>query len=114
MQALRTLGWVIITIVLVAFVAINWTPVRVNFWPLEQGYLYFDWPIGFVALAFFVLGLLPMWLVHRAFRWRTAKRLAAMENSLRAAAVTPSLATAPVMPDRSIGSVTATDPLPPA
>jgi uncharacterized integral membrane protein len=111
MQVLRTLGWVIITIILVAFVAINWTPVRVNFWPLEQGYLYFDWPIGFVALAFFLLGLLPMWLIHRAFRWRTAKRLAAMENSLRATSipVAPTHATAPAQ--TTVASTA--EPLPP-
>ncbi len=101
MQALRTILWIALTILLVAFVAINWTPVRVNFWPLEQGYVYFDWPIGFVAIAFFVLGLLPMWLVHRGHRWRTQRRIGALENSVRAASVS-----APAAP------VLANDPIP--
>jgi uncharacterized integral membrane protein len=87
MAVLRTIVWVLISILLVAFIAMNWTPVRVNIWPLEQGYLYFDWPIGFVALASFVLGMTPMWLLHRAHRWRSARRIAALENSVRAASV---------------------------
>jgi uncharacterized integral membrane protein len=67
MQALRTIGWVILTIILVAFIAINWVTVPVNFWPLSDGtYLRFEWPVGFVALVFFLLGFLPMWLVNRA------------------------------------------------
>ena len=107
MQVLRTLGWVMITIILVAFVAINWTPVRLNLWPQEQGYYFVEWRVGFVALAFFLLGLLPMWLVHRAFRWRTAKRLAAMENSLRATSIPPAVP-APVQ-----APITTTEPLPP-
>lgn len=85
MQALRTIGWVVLTIVLVAFIAINWTPVAVNFWPLSDGtYLRFEWPIGFVALVFFLLGFLPMWLLHRAGRWRTSRRISSLENTLRA------------------------------
>ena len=67
---------------------------------LGQGVILFS----FVALAFFLLGLLPMWLVHRAFRWRTAKRLAAMENSLRATSIAPAPVHAPV---------TTAEPLPP-
>ncbi len=96
MQILRTIVWIAVTIILVAFVAINWTPVRVNFWPLEQGYLYFDWPIGFVAIAFFLLGLLPTWLVHRAARWRLQRRIGTLENSVRAASV--STPAPPVLP----------------
>ncbi len=110
MQALRTILWVALTILLVAFVAINWTPVRVNFWPLEQGYVYFDWPIGFVAIAFFILGLLPMWLVHRGHRWRTQRRIGVLENSVRAASVSTPSATPLPADDLSVERAPPTPP----
>lgn len=95
MQALRTIGWVIMTIILVAFIAINWRPVAINFWPLSDGsFLRFEWPVGFVALVFFLLGFLPMWLVNRAGRWRTSRRIATLDNTLRSS----SLGTAPPVP----------------
>jgi hypothetical protein len=56
MQVIRTIVWVFFAVVLVAFIAINWNPVRVNFWPLSDGYLHFDWPVGFIVLFSFVLG----------------------------------------------------------
>ena len=86
MQLVRTLIWIVVTIILVAFVAMNWEKAPVNFWPLEDTYLHFEWPIGFIALVFFVLGVLPMWLVLRATRWRLERRIQSLESSLRAAA----------------------------
>lgn len=83
MQIIRTVLWVLITAVLVAFIAMNWTKVPVNFWPLTDGnYLHFEWPVGVVALAFFLLGAVPMWLVHRAGRWRLQRRIHALENTV--------------------------------
>ena len=86
MQIIRTLIWVTITATLVAFIAMNWESAPVNIWPLEEGYLYFRWPVGVIALVFFLLGLLPMWLLHRAGRWRWQRRLNSLENSVRATA----------------------------
>lgn len=93
MQALRTIGWIAITVVLVAFIAINWTPTRVNIWPLEQGYLYFEWPVGVVALVAYFLGFLPIWLYHRTARWRYNRRISLLENSVRAAGTAPAYPT---------------------
>ena len=93
MQFLRTLFLVALTIVLVAFIAINWEPVQVNFWPLEGGYLYFEWPVGFIVLISFLAGLLPMWLLHKGARWRFKRRIDSLENSVRAVTPTPPLAT---------------------
>jgi uncharacterized integral membrane protein len=92
MQIVRTIVWVLVTIILVAFIAINWEQVPVNFWPLEDGtYLHFNWPVGFVAIVFFLLGLLPMWLLHKGTKWRFNRRISALENSVRSATVsTPS------------------------
>lgn len=89
MNIIRTAVWVTITAILVAFVAMNWDKAPVNFWPIENGYLHFDWPVGFIALMFFGLGLLPMWLLHRASRWRLARKINTLESSLLQAAGMP-------------------------
>jgi len=94
LQIVRTLAWVVITAALVAFIAMNWHRAPVNIWPLADGYLYFNWPVGVIALVFFLLGLTPMWLLHRAGRWRWQRRVSALENSVRATSVTPPIATA--------------------
>lgn len=93
MRAIRTLVWVVTTAILVAFMAINWAAAPVNFWPVEGGYLHFEWPIGVIALIFFLLGLFPMWLLHKGSLWQMKRRISALENSVRAAGVQPPLAT---------------------
>lgn len=87
MQIIRTILWVIVTAMLVAFIAMNWTKVPVNIWPLDDGnYLHFEWPVGVVALLFFALGALPMWVIHRANRWRLKRRIHSLENTVQATA----------------------------
>ncbi|MEJ5978397.1 LapA family protein [Novosphingobium sp. PS1R-30] len=93
MQLIRTLIWIVATVVLVAFIAMNWERAPVNIWPLASGYVYFQWPVGVIALVFFVLGALPMWLYHRAGKWRWQRRVAALENSVRATTIQPPVAT---------------------
>ncbi len=93
MQFIRTAIWVFFAIVLVAFIAINWNPVRVNIWPLQDGYLHFDWPVGFIVLIAFALGLLPMWLLSKAGKWRLNRRINVLENTVKATTPTPPLAT---------------------
>lgn len=93
MQIIRTIAWIVITAILVAFIAMNWTKVPVNFWPLDNGnYVHFEWPVGIVALVFFGLGMAPVWLYLRAVRWRMSRRVATLENSLRATSL-PSINT---------------------
>lgn len=89
MQIIRTLVWIAITALLVAFVAMNWSRAPVNVWPLENGYLYFEWPVGVIAIVFFLLGLVPMYLLHRAGRWRWHRRMSALQNSVQAATPPP-------------------------
>ena len=94
MQAIRTIVWVLIAIVFVAFVAINWVSVPVNLWPRSDGnYLHFNWPVGFVAIVAYLLGLLPAWLLGRANVWRLNRRIASLENSLKAATPSAPIAT---------------------
>lgn len=87
MQIMRTVVWIVVTAILVAFIAMNWDRAPVNIWPLETGYLHFEWPVGVIALVFFLLGLAPMWLLHRAGQWRMQRRITSLENSVRAAAM---------------------------
>ena len=90
MQIIRTLIWIAITAVTVAFMVLNWGErAQVIIWPLENSYLQFDWPVGFIALVFFLLGFLPMWLFHRAGRWRWQRRVSALEHSVRATTAPP-------------------------
>ncbi len=94
MQALKTILLLAVTIVLVAFIAINWETVPVNFWPLaEGGYLHFEWPVGFIVLLSFLAGLVPMWLIARAAKWRLQRRIATLENTVAANSVVKPVAT---------------------
>lgn len=86
MQLIRTLILLIVTIVLVAFVAINWQMVPLNLWPLQDGnYLHLEWPVGFIVLVSMVLGFVPMWLIHKGARWRLNRRISFLENSVKSA-----------------------------
>ena len=104
MQVIRTIVWVVLTAVLVAFIAMNWDAAPVNFWPLEKGYLHFEWPVGLIALMFFLLGLVPMWLLAKAGRWRLTRRIVALENSVRATEPTPPAAPPAIIADDQPGS----------
>ncbi len=85
MQIIRTIVWIAITAALVAFMAMNWGQAPVNFWPLENGaYLHLQWPVGLIAVFFFLVGVLPTWLLSKAGRWRMNRRMFALENSVRA------------------------------
>ena len=93
MQIIRTVTWIVITALLVAFMAMNWHRAPINIWPLDTGYLYFEWPVGIIALLFFALGLVPMWLLHKAGHWRLNRRIHALENSVKANTAAPPIAT---------------------
>lgn len=103
MQILRTALWVIMAVIVSSFVWMNWTPTSVNLWPLADGFLHVDWPVGLVALAFFLLGFGPMWLLAKTARWRFNRRIATLENAVKAASPTPPLAS------KMLGSATQFD-----
>ena len=94
MQLLRTLLLLLVTIALVAFVAINWQTVPLNLWPLQDGnYVHLEWPVGFIVLVSMAAGFLPMWLLHKGARWRLNRRIGFLENSVKASSQTPPIAT---------------------
>ena len=89
MNVVRTAVWMLITALVVGFVVLNWgEPQQVRIWPgsAENDFL-FEWPVGFMALVFFLAGFVPMWLYHRGVKWGLNRRIAALENAARVNAV---------------------------
>jgi len=72
MAFLRTLFWIVLTVVVVVFSLRNWVPVTINLF----GNLQADVKLPVLLLFFFLLGFVPLYLWHRATRWRHARALA--------------------------------------
>ncbi len=88
MQMIRTILLILITIVIVSFIAINWQSVPLNLWPIENGrYLFVEWPVGLIFIVGILMGFLPMWLLHKGVRWRLNRRIGMMENSVKASSM---------------------------
>jgi uncharacterized integral membrane protein len=88
MQIIRTILMILLTIVVVAFIAINWQSVPLNLWPLQNGdYLYVEWPVGLIFIVGILVGFLPMWLLHKGVRWRLNRRIGLMENTVKASSM---------------------------
>lgn len=89
MQVMRTIVWVTVVILILLFILFNvGNPADLNVWPKvgEEPPVIVTGPMWAFALGFFLLGFLPMWLLFRAQAWRLKRRIASLENSLRAAA----------------------------
>ena len=80
MQIVRTVVWVLIIVALALFAVANWVPIDVRIW--ENLVLETKLPV--LIAAAFLLGLLPMWLLHRTQRWRLERKVNALEASQRA------------------------------
>lgn len=78
MQFLRTIFWVMLAVVAVVFSLGNWTPVTLELW----GNVQVDSKLPVLLIGAFLLGLLPMLIIHRASRWRLRKRLETAERAL--------------------------------
>ena len=84
MQIVRTILWVLLAVVLVLFAINNWQTVEVRIW----NSLILETRLAALTIAAFLLGLAPMWLLHRTVRWRLNRRIATLEASVGAAATT--------------------------
>ena len=88
MQALRIITWMLVAAIVVAVILLNSQDVAINFWPRGNGqYLNVSSGLGIVMILSFLAGLLPMWLLSRASKWRTNRRIATLENSVAASSV---------------------------
>ena len=83
MQIIRTIVWVILLIALLLFSINNWQDVEVKIW---EG-LILQTKLPALVVVSFLLGLVPMWLLHKGARWRFNRRIGTLENSVRAASV---------------------------
>ena len=75
MRIIRTIVWTVVLIALVLFSVTNWTPVTVRIWDN----LIWETKLPALAVLSFLTGLVPMWLLHVAGRWRWRRRLNALE-----------------------------------
>ncbi|WP_428681845.1 lipopolysaccharide assembly protein LapA domain-containing protein [Sphingopyxis sp.] len=112
MGILRTIIWVLLTAVLVAFAAMNWDSVDVTIWPTSSipgKALIWSTKLPAVILISFAIGFFPPWLALRAARWSLKRRL---ESSERQLADMRALANRPVDPAPAATPVTDVPPAP--
>jgi len=91
MQIVRTVVWVLLLAALLVFSAFNWTPVEVKIW---QG-MVLETKIPALVIVSFLLGLLPMWLLHQGSKWRLNRRISSLETAHRTAVANAAAAPPP-------------------
>ncbi|MGX7951812.1 DUF1049 domain-containing protein [Tsuneonella sp. HG249] len=92
MQIVRTIIWVALLVVFVAFTVLNWDKaLSVHIWPE----LVWDTRLPAVVVVSFLLGLIPMWMIHRGTKWRLQRRISNLETAARNAAVAVPTSAAP-------------------
>jgi uncharacterized integral membrane protein len=97
MQFLKTLFWIVVTVIAVAFAFKNWTSVEVLLW----GNIVVEVKLPILLLAAFLLGMVPMFILHRATRWRLRRRLENAQRALGDAILpepSPETSDRPIMP----------------
>ena len=85
MQIVRTIVWVLLLVVLLIFSINNWNPVEVKIW---EG-LVLETKIPALVVISVLLGLLPMWLLHRITAYSARRRINSLESAVRTAPVAP-------------------------
>ena len=85
MQIIRTIVWVVVLIALLLFSLNNWTTIEVKIW---EGLL-LETKLPVLVVVSFFMGLIPMWLLHKAGKWRLNRRINTLENTVKATS-TPS------------------------
>jgi len=85
MQIVRTIVWVLLLVALLLFSINNWNPVEVKIW---EG-LVLETKVPALVVIAFLLGLVPMWLMHRVSQWYYKRRLGSLQNAAARAAAMP-------------------------
>lgn len=86
MQFIKTLFWVLLAVLLVAFSYNNWVSVTVFIW---EGTL-LDTKLPVLVIGSYLLGFLPIWLLYRTSRWRMKRRIDSLENRTKLLVPDPS------------------------
>ena len=88
MQVVRTVLWCLLTALVTGFVWINWSaPQTVRLFPSGDTWWVIDWPVGVIALVFFLAGFVPMWLYSRAALWQLKRRIVTLEAAAKPVSV---------------------------
>ena len=85
MRFLKTLIWVTIIVGLIVFATNNWAPVSISLW----GGLRLDTKLPALVIVAFLIGFLPLYLVHRTQIWRMKRRILTLEGNQRTSAFPP-------------------------
>ena len=99
MQFLKTLFWIVLTIILVLFAKANWFAVTLKLW----GGMEADVKLPILVLAAFLLGFVPTMLVYRARIWSLKRRYEPVER--RVSVSTAPSAAAPPPPEPAPATV---------
>jgi uncharacterized integral membrane protein len=91
LQFLKTLFWIVLTVIIVLFAKANWNSVELKLW----GGLVADAKLPVLLLTFFLLGLVPTLIVHRARIWALKRRLEPLERNAAPATHVPAAPAAP-------------------
>ncbi|MEA3264329.1 MAG: LapA family protein [Pseudomonadota bacterium] len=83
MQIIRTVIWVLVLVALGLFTINNWQPVEVKLW---EGII-LETKLPALVIVSFLMGFLPMWLLHKGVRWRLNRRIGLMENTVKASSM---------------------------
>lgn len=78
MNFLKTLGWVVLTVLVVVFASNNWVSVPLNLWGNLQALI----KLPILILLSFLLGLFPALIYYRTKSWRATRRLTSVEREL--------------------------------
>ena len=78
MQFLKTAFWVVLAVAIALFSYANWKPAEISLW----GDLLIVTPLPIVVIVSFLLGAIPMWLLHKATHWSMRRRLDSAERAL--------------------------------
>ncbi|QUL38475.1 LapA family protein [Erythrobacter sp. JK5] len=83
MQIVRTIIWVLILFVILAFSFFNWESVEVTLWDN----LVLETKIPALVIIAFLLGLVPTWLYHRSVKWSLNRRIRSLESAAKSNAL---------------------------
>ena len=78
MQFLKILFWALLAFLAAIFTVGNWTTVPIKLW----GGLIAEVNLPLLLLVVFLIGLIPMLMIHHTVRWRLRQRLATAQNAL--------------------------------
>jgi uncharacterized membrane protein len=80
MGALKTVFWIVVVAILLAFIYGNPDPVAVHIWPG----LVWETRSWALVIGSLLIGFVPVSLMLRATRWRLSRRIATLEATLAA------------------------------